>query len=55
MRGYPVRIEIGPKDLEAGKCVLCRRDTREKIEVSLDEGEDKIGSLLETIHHDMYE
>ena len=55
MRGYPVRIEIGPKDLEAGKCVLCRRDTREKIEVSLDEVEDKIGSLLETIHHDMYE
>lgn len=55
MRGYPVRIEIGPKDLEAGKCVLCRRDTREKIEVSLDEVGDKIGSLLETIHHDMYE
>lgn len=55
MRGYPVCIEIGPKDSEAGKCVLCRRDTREKIEVSLDEVEDKIGSLLETIHHDMYE
>ena len=55
MRGYPVRIEIGPKDLEAGKCVLCRRDTREKMEVSLDEVEEKIGSLLETIHHDMYE
>ncbi len=30
MRGYPIRVEIGPKDLAAGKCVLCRRDTREK-------------------------
>ena len=32
MRGIPIRVEIGPKDIEAGKCVLCRRDTREKIE-----------------------
>ena len=27
MRGYPIRVEIGPKDIEAGKCVICRRDT----------------------------
>jgi prolyl-tRNA synthetase len=55
MRGYPLRLEIGPKDIEAGKCVLCRRDTREKIEVSLDEVEAKAGELLVTIHHDMLE
>ncbi len=55
MRGYPLRLEIGPKDIEAGKCVLCRRDTREKIEVALDEVEAKVAELLETIHNDMLE
>lgn len=55
MRGYPLRLEIGPKDLEAGKCVLCRRDNGEKIEVALDEVESKMAELLETIHHDMLE
>ncbi len=55
MRGYPLRLEIGPKDLEAGKCVLCRRDNGEKIEVALDEVESKVAELLETIHHDMLE
>ena len=34
--GIPVRIEVGPKDLEAGKLVVARRDTREKMDVSLD-------------------
>ncbi|MDE7043692.1 MAG: proline--tRNA ligase, partial [Acetatifactor sp.] len=55
MRGYPVRVEIGPKDMEAGKCILCRRDTREKLEVSLDELETKVGELLETIQGEMLE
>lgn len=34
--GIPVRIEVGPKDLEAGKLVVARRDTREKMDISLD-------------------
>ncbi len=55
MRGYPVRVEIGPKDIEAGKCVICRRDTREKLEVSLEELEAKAGELLETIQKEMLE
>ena len=55
MRGYPVRIEIGPKDMEAGKCVLCRRDTREKIEVTLEELEAKVGELLDRIQKEMLE
>ena len=55
MRGVPFRIEIGPKDIENNKCVFVRRDTREKIEVSLDEVETKAAELLETIHKDMYE
>ncbi len=55
MRGIPVRVEIGPKDIEAGKCVLVRRDTREKIEVSLDELETKVEELLNTIQKEMLE
>lgn len=55
MRGFPLRLEIGPKDIEAGKCVLCRRDTREKMEVALEDVEAKVAELLETIHNDMLE
>lgn len=55
MRGIPVRVEIGPKDIEAGKCVLVRRDTREKIEVSLDELETKVEEVLNTIQKEMLE
>ena len=55
MRGYPIRVEIGPKDIEAGKCVICRRDTREKIEVALEELETEVGRLMETIQKEMLE
>jgi prolyl-tRNA synthetase len=55
MRGIPIRIEIGPKDIEANKCVICRRDTREKIEVSLDELQVKVGEILTQIQTDMLE
>lgn len=55
MRGVPFRIEIGPKDIENNKCIFVRRDTREKIEVALDDIEAKAAELLETIQNDMYE
>ncbi len=55
MRGIPIRIEIGPKDIEANQAVMVRRDTREKIVVPMDEIVSKAGELLETIHVDMYE
>lgn len=55
MRGIPLRLEIGPKDIEAGKCVLVRRDTREKIEVSIEDAAEKAAELLETIQADMLE
>lgn len=55
MRGYPIRVEIGPKDIEAGKCVICRRDTREKMDVALDGLEAKAGELMETIQREMLE
>ena len=54
MRGIPVRVEIGPKDIEAGQAILVRRDTHEKTAVSLEEIGQKVGELLDTIQHDMY-
>jgi len=53
MRGIPMRVEIGPKDIEAGKCVICRRDTGAKIEVELDKLEETVGELLVQIQADM--
>ena len=55
MRGIPLRVELGPKDIENNQCVLVRRDTREKVVVSLDEVETKVPELLETIQKDMFE
>ena len=54
MRGVPVRIEIGPRDIEANKCVVVRRDNLEKIEVSLDELSEKLNDILENIQANMY-
>ena len=55
MRGIPLRVEVGPKDIEAGKCVICRRDTREKVEVSFDELTEKVQELLEKMQTEMLE
>jgi prolyl-tRNA synthetase len=55
MRGIPLRVEIGPKDIQNGQAVLVRRDTHEKEAVSLEELEAKAGELLETIQKDMFE
>jgi prolyl-tRNA synthetase len=55
MRGIPIRVEIGPKDIEANKCVICRRDTGEKIEVSLDELETKAAEILDKMQVEMLE
>lgn len=55
MRGIPVRIEIGPKDIEANQAVIVRRDTREKQIVSLDELEAKVAETLETMQKEMLE
>ena len=55
MRGIPLRVEIGPKDIEAGQCVVVRRDTREKTVVALDKLEETVEKLLETMQSDMLE
>ena len=48
MKGVPLRLELGPKDIENGQCVLVRRDNREKTFVKLDELETAAAELLET-------
>ncbi|MCI8642892.1 MAG: proline--tRNA ligase [Lachnospiraceae bacterium] len=53
MRGIPIRVEIGPKDIAANQAVIVRRDTREKIVVSLDEIEKKAGEILDMMQKEM--
>ncbi|MFB9273572.1 proline--tRNA ligase [Cohnella cellulosilytica] len=55
MRGIPIRLELGPRDLENGQCVLVSRVTGEKKSVSLDNLVAEVEALLEQIHADMYE
>ena len=55
MKGVPLRLEIGPKDIESNQCVLVRRDNGEKIFVSLDELETKIPELIKAVHDGMYQ
>jgi prolyl-tRNA synthetase len=55
MQGVPLRLEIGPKDIEQNQCVLVRRDTREKIFVSLDNLEGEIEKTLQAVHDGLYE
>ncbi len=55
IRGIPLRIEIGPKDIENNQAVIVRRDTREKYFVSLDEIETRTGEILELMQSEMLE
>ena len=55
MRGIPIRVEIGPRDIEQNQAVLVRRDTHEKIMVSLDELDQQVRDLLDDIQKNMYE
>ena len=52
--GIPVRIEIGPRDLENNEVIVVRRDNREKIKVSIESLCDELPQILETIQKDMY-
>ena len=54
IRGIPFRVEIGPKDIEAGKAVIVRRDTREKIEVAIDDIASRLTELIEIMQADMF-
>ena len=54
MKGVPLRLEIGPKDIEKNQCVLVRRDNREKTFVCLDELETAIPAQLEALAQSLY-
>ena len=54
MKGVPLRVEIGPKDMEKEQCVIARRDTGEKVTVALAELESKVAELLDAVHDNMY-
>ncbi len=55
MKGVPVRVEIGPKDIENGQCVAVRRDNGEKIVVALDGLEARIPEILKDVHKGMFD
>ena len=55
MKGVPLRVELGPKDIEAGQCVLVRRDNREKTFVKLEDLESEVARLLGEIHDSLYQ
>ncbi|MBA3656100.1 MAG: proline--tRNA ligase [Gemmatimonadaceae bacterium] len=53
LRGIPIRLEIGPRDLDKNQAVMVRRDTREKVSVALDTLSEDVAELLSTIQSDM--
>ncbi len=53
MKGVPIRIEIGPKDVEKDQCMLVRRDTGEKVPVALKDIKKTVSDTLETMQKDM--
>ncbi len=54
LQGIPVRVELGPKDIQAGQCIVARRDTSEKITLKLDDQTDEqIHDLLSTIQQNL--
>ncbi|MBQ5798616.1 MAG: proline--tRNA ligase [Clostridia bacterium] len=54
MKGVPLRVELGPKDIEKNQCVIVRRDNRQKYFVSLDNIEEEIVKLLTDMRDSMY-
>ncbi|MCI6646692.1 MAG: His/Gly/Thr/Pro-type tRNA ligase C-terminal domain-containing protein, partial [Oscillospiraceae bacterium] len=55
MKGVPLRIEIGPRDIENGQCVAVRRDNGEKTTVAISELTAAVPGLLDAVHHGLYE
>ncbi len=53
MRGVPLRVELGPRDIAAGQCCVVRRDTGEKVTCALEDVENSVLKLLDTVHDNM--
>lgn len=54
MKGVPVRIEMGPKEIEQGEVIVTRRDTLEKMPIKINELSEKLEELLRDIHNSMF-
>jgi prolyl-tRNA synthetase len=55
MKGIPLRLEVGPKDIEKGQVILARRDTGEKIIVSMEELDEKLNQILDDIQKNLFQ
>ena len=55
MKGVPLRIELGPRDIENGVCVAVRRDNGEKLSVAIDELCDRIDGLLDDVQQGLFD
>ena len=55
MKGVPLRLEIGPRDIENNSCVLVSRVTREKTFVSLDNLAESVEAALQKVHDELYQ
>jgi prolyl-tRNA synthetase len=55
MKGVPLRVEIGPKDLQAKQVTVVRRDTREKISINRSDAKDRINGILSDVQNHLYE
>ena len=55
MKGVPIRLEVGPRDIEQGQCVLVRRDNREKQFVKFEDLAAAIPAALDALAKDLYD
>jgi prolyl-tRNA synthetase len=55
MKGVPLRVEIGPKDIQAKQVVVVRRDNREKIAINRSDAKERINGILSDIQNHLYE
>ena len=55
MKGVPLRVECGPRDLENGQCVIVRRTDREKVVVKLEDLESAVAQQLQVVQQQMYD
>ena len=55
MKGVPLRLELGPRDIEAGVCVAARRDSGEKVTLPLENLEESVKALLEAVQQGLFD
>lgn len=54
LKGVPLRIELGPRDLESDSCIIAKRNTGEKITIKLNEATNKVLAALENIQQELF-